>query len=109
MSDTLTIAIVDDHPFYRDGVMRALQKARGIRIVGTGGSAEDAVRIVAEQKPDILLLDIGLPEGKQCLARVPWPRVLDVVPDLLLDAGMFPQRFYVSKFPSAEQLARMGG
>lgn len=43
--------------------MRALQKARGVRIVGTGGSADDAIRIVAEQKPDILLLDIGLPGG----------------------------------------------
>lgn len=63
MSDVLTIAVVDDHPFYRDGVMRALQKTRGVRIVGTGGSAEDAVRIVAEQQPDILLLDIGLPGG----------------------------------------------
>jgi two-component system nitrate/nitrite response regulator NarL len=63
MPDSLTIAIVDDHPFYRDGVMRALQKARGVRIVGTGGSADDAVRIVADQKPDILLLDIGLPGG----------------------------------------------
>lgn len=63
MPETLTIAIVDDHPFYREGVMRALQKARGVRIVGTGGSADDAIRIVAEQKPDILLLDIGLPGG----------------------------------------------
>lgn len=63
MPDTLTIAIVDDHPFYRDGVMRALQKTRGVRLVGTGGNADDAVRIVAELKPDILLLDIGLPGG----------------------------------------------
>lgn len=63
MSEILTIAVVDDHPFYRDGVMRALQKTRGVRIVGTGGSAEDAIRIVAEQQPDILLLDIGLPGG----------------------------------------------
>jgi len=63
MPDSLTVAIVDDHPFYRDGVMRALQKARGIRIVGTGGSADDAVRLVSEAKPDILLLDIGLPGG----------------------------------------------
>lgn len=63
MPDTLTVAIVDDHPFYRDGVTRALRKGRGVRIVGTGGSADDAVRIVAEQKPDILLLDIGLPGG----------------------------------------------
>lgn len=63
MPDSLTIAIVDDHPFYRDGVMRALQKARGIRIVGTGGSAEDAVRLVADHAPDIMLLDIGMPGG----------------------------------------------
>lgn len=76
MTDVLTIAIVDDHPFYREGVARALQRTRDFQIVDTGANADDALRIARELKPRIMLLDIGLPGGgieaaRQILAQAP--------------------------------------
>ncbi|WP_088346427.1 MULTISPECIES: response regulator transcription factor [Rhodomicrobium] len=63
MSETIRIAIVDDHPFFRDGVERALRKVQEIRLVAQGMSAADACQIAREQKPDIILLDITMPGG----------------------------------------------
>jgi hypothetical protein len=53
---------------------------------------------------EVHLFDPDLPEGKQILGSVPWARVMAVAGDLMLDTAMFPQRFYVSKFPSPDQL-----
>ena len=60
MSDTIRLAVVDDHPLFREGVMRSLSEIGGFEIVAEGGSAEDALRIAAETRPDILLMDIAM-------------------------------------------------
>jgi DNA-binding NarL/FixJ family response regulator len=63
MSEVIDIAIVDDHPFFRDGVERALRRAKDIRFVAQASSAAEARRIATEQRPNIMLLDIDLPGG----------------------------------------------
>jgi two-component system nitrate/nitrite response regulator NarL len=63
MSDTIRLAVVDDHPLFREGVMRSLSEIGGFEIVAEGGSAEDALRIAAETRPDIMLMDISMPGG----------------------------------------------
>ena len=63
MSDTIRLAIVDDHPLFREGVMRSLSEIGGFEIVAEGCSAEDALGIAAETRPDILLMDISMPGG----------------------------------------------
>jgi two-component system, NarL family, nitrate/nitrite response regulator NarL len=63
VSEHLRVAVVDDHPLFRTGVIRTLRELSDIEIVDQGGSAGDAVRIARELVPDIMLLDITIPGG----------------------------------------------
>lgn len=63
MTAAITLAVVDDHPLFREGVIRSLTEMDGFSIVGEGSSKEDALRIATEHRPDILLLDISMPGG----------------------------------------------
>ncbi|WP_027054898.1 response regulator [Mesorhizobium erdmanii] len=63
MIGVIRIAIVDDHPLFREGVTRSLSELGGFEIVGEGATAQDAERIASTVHPDILLLDISMPGG----------------------------------------------
>lgn len=63
MTAVIRIAIVDDHPLFREGVTRSLSEIGGFDMVGEGATAQDAERIVSTVRPDILLLDISMPGG----------------------------------------------
>jgi two-component system, NarL family, nitrate/nitrite response regulator NarL len=63
MSDRIRVAVVDDHPLYRDGVVLTLRGAPDIEIVAEGATALDAVRIGKSYAPDIMLLDVAIPGG----------------------------------------------
>ena len=63
MIGAIRIAIVDDHPLFREGVTRSLSEIGGFEIVGEGATAQDAERIASTVQPDILLLDISMPVG----------------------------------------------
>jgi DNA-binding NarL/FixJ family response regulator len=63
MTDALQIAIIDDHPLFREGVAHTLGSQPGIEIVGEGESAADAIRIAGERLPDVMLLDVSMPGG----------------------------------------------
>ena len=69
MSNRLRVAIVDDHPLFREGVVHTLRSARELEVVGEGGSADDAVRIANQELPDILLLNVSMPGGGMEAAR----------------------------------------
>lgn len=62
-SDKIRIALVDDHPFLLEGVVHVLSRESDMEIVGTGGSADEAVQIAQEQLPDVMLLDMNMPGG----------------------------------------------
>jgi DNA-binding NarL/FixJ family response regulator len=74
VSDRLRVAIIDDHPLFREGVAYTLRSSRVLDVVGEGGSADDAVRIARQQSPDIVLLDVSMPgggiEAARSIARV---------------------------------------
>jgi two-component system, NarL family, nitrate/nitrite response regulator NarL len=63
MSDVIRIVIVDDHPLFRQGVAASLSAEPDFEVVGQGASADDALTLVQDFLPDILLLDIALPGG----------------------------------------------
>jgi len=57
------VAVVDDHPLFREGVSYILSACEDIEVVGQGSSADDAYEIVQALKPDILVLDVSIPGG----------------------------------------------
>ncbi len=61
MSDKIQVVIVDDHPLFRDGLIQTLKAEPDIEIVGQAGTAAEAVELVAELVPDVVLLDITIP------------------------------------------------
>jgi len=63
MAETLQIAIVDDHPLFREGVAATLRRQPGFEVVAEGASAAEAVAIAAARLPDIMLLDLSMPGG----------------------------------------------
>jgi two-component system, NarL family, nitrate/nitrite response regulator NarL len=70
MTGKVSIAVIDDHPIFRDGVIRVLTGETDFVVVGEGQSADDAIRIAVSQAPDIILLDIGIPGGGLEAARI---------------------------------------
>ena len=59
---SIRVVIVDDHPMVREGLRRMLDDA-GIDVVGEAGTAVDALRVVRELTPDVVLLDVELSDG----------------------------------------------
>jgi len=55
------VLIADDHPVVREGVRRILQEAVEIEVVGEVGRADEVVAAAARLKPDVVILDIGMP------------------------------------------------
>ena len=58
----ITVTIVDDHPLVRTGLRTVLATATDIKVVAEGASGADALRLVAQHRPDVLVLDVHLPE-----------------------------------------------
>jgi len=63
MMAMISLAIIDDHPLFREGVIRSLCEIGEFEVVGEGDTAEAALRIAAERQPDIVLMDISMPGG----------------------------------------------
>ena len=59
----IRIMIVDDHGILRAGLRALLQAKADIAVVGEAGGMEEAVRMAVELKPDVVLMDINLPDG----------------------------------------------
>ena len=59
----LRLVIVDDHTLFREGLRTILEMEDDIQVVADAESAEDIVELVWQTKPDVLLLDIRMPQG----------------------------------------------
>ncbi len=60
-SNVIRIVIADDHPIFRDGLRRLLESEGDLKVVGEACDGYEAVKLAAEIKPDILLLDLAMP------------------------------------------------
>ncbi len=57
------ILIVDDHEVVREGLRALLSRREGFDVVGQAGSVEQAVAEAARTKPDVIVMDVRLPDG----------------------------------------------
>jgi DNA-binding NarL/FixJ family response regulator len=56
-----TLLLADDHPLFRDGLRALIARLAGYEVVAETGDGSDALALIRERRPDIALLDIGLP------------------------------------------------
>ena len=79
---TLRLVVVDDHPIVRDGLAGIFALEEDIDVVGQAGSGPEALAVVAERDPDLVLMDLRMPGGdgfaaiRQLRERGGRPRVL---------------------------------
>ena len=74
----LRVVIADDQPMMRAGFRAVLESAGDITVVAEAATGEEAIRVVREQRPDVVLMDIRMPvmDGIEAARRMPGQRVL---------------------------------
>lgn len=58
---TIRIVIADDHPIFRDGLRRLLEAEANLQVVGEAADGRQAIELVRQTAPHILLLDVAMP------------------------------------------------
>jgi two-component system, NarL family, nitrate/nitrite response regulator NarL len=112
----ISILIADDLPIYRDGLRKLIESQPGMRVAGEMSVGVEVVRMARELKPDILLLDLGLPRrsGLQVLRDLadlsPAVRTLllaaEVDESSILEASYLGARGIILKGSSGEVLLK---
>jgi two-component system, NarL family, response regulator LiaR len=72
MADPISVLLVDDHTMVREGVRAFLVTQSDIMVVGEAGSGEEAIKLAAQHVPDVILMDLIMPEmdGVEATRRV---------------------------------------
>jgi two-component system response regulator DevR len=78
----LRVVLVDDHEVVRNGIKSLLAETPGVSVVGEAGTVKDAIARVEWARPDVVIMDIRLPDGsgieatREIRARLPNTQVL---------------------------------
>ncbi len=59
----LRVMLVDDHEVVREGLRTLLGRQKGMLVVGEAGTAAEAIEVAARAKPDVIVMDVRLPDG----------------------------------------------
>lgn len=73
------ILIIDDHQLYREGIKRVLEFEENFEVVGEGEDGSQAVELVRQTKPDVVIMDINMPNVNGVEAT---KRLIDTFPGL---------------------------
>jgi two-component system, NarL family, response regulator DevR len=110
----IRVLVIDDFPLVREGLAAALAIDPGFEVLGQGSDAEEGMRMARELRPDVVLLDLRMPEGggiallEKLRDELPETRALVVTAsekaEALLDAVAAGAAGYVTKRVSAREL-----
>lgn len=59
----IRIVVVDDHILFREGLVSIIRSEPDVEVVGQAGGVGEAIKLVGSLKPDVVLMDFGLPDG----------------------------------------------
>lgn len=62
MKDKISIVLVDDHAIVRDGIKYLLEDEENLVVIGEGSNGLEAIKLVEEKQPDLLIIDVRMPE-----------------------------------------------
>ena len=108
----ITVGIVDDHTIFRTGLRAELED--GLEVLGEAGSVEAAIQMIEDTEPDVVLLDVHMPDGggveviRQVAAIRPGQKFLALsvsdAPEDVVQIVRAGARGYVTKSISGEDL-----
>lgn len=114
MPSVCRMILVDDHPIFRNGLRRVLEESPNFSVLAEAGTANDCLRLAREINPDLIVLDISLPDrtGLDLMPelRAMLPKVKLLVVSMHRDSGHIMQAFqagargYVTKDSVPENL-----
>lgn len=58
----IRVVVADDHPVFREGLAMLLGSVPGIEVAGTAGTGREAVRLAVELRPQVVVMDLQMPE-----------------------------------------------
>ena len=112
----ITVLVVDDHELVRTGICRMLEDHADVEVIGQAESGEEAIAIVRQQHPQVVLLDVNMPgiggveTTRRLLQTAPETKVIAVsglaeepYPSLLLKAGA---KGYITKGAPIAEMVR---
>jgi two-component system, NarL family, nitrate/nitrite response regulator NarL len=68
-TNAITVVVADDHPLFRDGIVRAIRERQTLELLGEAADGRDALAQITQLTPDVAVLDLKLPglDGLQIL------------------------------------------
>jgi DNA-binding NarL/FixJ family response regulator len=112
--EAIRVVVVDDHQIVRDGLVALLGALDAIEVVGTAADGKDALHVVADTSPDVVIMDIQMPEldgieaTRFITGRQPSPRVVMLTmnedDDTVLSAMRAGASGYLLKGSSADEV-----
>ena len=110
----IRVMVVDDHPIMRDGLRDTLEASGRFEVVGLAEDGEEAVRTVEELKPEVIVMDVIMPNKngidacREIMELLPDTRVLMLTAsteeDAVIEAIAAGARGYLQKYSRPEEL-----
>jgi DNA-binding NarL/FixJ family response regulator len=115
-AEPVRVLVADDQKVVRDGLTLLLGLLPGVEVIGTAVDGADAVRQAAATEPDVVLMDLSMPNGggveatREILRRQPWTRVVVLTAysddDSVFAALQAGARGFLTKNASAGEILR---